>query len=129
MRDPHVSLMYWLKPPIKFWRALFQGGGGGNAPMFSTPVGNPDVRHIWLLPTRSGSLNTTFPWWFSQCKRFKISIDSVWFYCISKNPSFWLDERHNRPHQTKTWLSLGQGFFQVLICFLSYFLVTLCCVT
>ena len=27
--------------------------------MFSTPVGNPDVRHIWLLPTRSGSLNTT----------------------------------------------------------------------
>ena len=33
--------------------------------------------------------------------KIKDSIGSFQFYCISKNPLIWLDERHNIPHATK----------------------------
>ena len=61
--------------------------------------------HISPHLTKSGSLNATFPWWLFPCIKLKIQVGSFQFFCWTKTPSIWLDERHNKPHPTKKMYS------------------------
>ena len=71
--------MYWLEPPIKFWRAppSLQWRGEGTAPsMFSTPVGNPT--------SNTASILLMLPWTLDRKALYKdrIIISSLVYHNI-----------------------------------------------